>query len=182
MRLKNHHSAHRLLVTLFFMMWLAASVSAQEATAKKYDRDFLKKTAREIMLNARYCSLITVNDSGQADARIMDPFPPEENFVVWLGTNPRTRKVKHISGNPRVTLFYFDREGLGYVSLAGKAELIDAPKEKAKRWKEGWEAFYPDREKDYLLIKVIPKRLEIVSVKHRISGDSLKWVPPSLTF
>ncbi len=182
MRDNIKHLSRWITIPLWLVLCFFFLAITRDAAKQKYDRDMLKKTAREIMLNARYCTLITVDDSGQAYARIMDPFPPGENFVVWLGTNPRTRKVKHISGNPRVTLFYFDRQGLGYVSLMGKAVLIDDPAEKEKRWKEGWEAFYPNKEKDYLLLKVIPERLEIVSIKHQITGDSLKWVPPSLTF
>ena len=150
----------------------------QENSTPAYDRTELMKIAREIMEQARYCALITLDDSGHPQARILDPFAPDENFVVWLGTNPRTRKVKQIKKDPRVTLFYFDKESLGYVTLIGRARLVNDPREKQRRWKEGWERFYPDREKDYLLIEVTPERLEVISVQHNISGDSVTWKPP----
>lgn len=136
-------------------------------------------TAREIMGAARYCALITLDSKGRAHARTMDPFPPDENMLVWFGTNPRSRKVAEIRRNDRVTLYYFDREGPAYVTISGVARLVNDPKEKARRWKDEWKAFYPDRDK-YLLIAVTPQELEVVSEKKGIVGDSVKWTPPTV--
>jgi general stress protein 26 len=134
------------------------------------------------MASARYCALITLDSFGSPQTRTLDPFPPDENMVVWLGTNPRSRKVAQIRSNPRVTLYYFDREGQAYVTMAGTARLVNDPKEKAKRWKDEWKDFYPDRAKDYLLIAVTPGRLELVSVKKGIVGDPKTWKPRSVNF
>ena len=112
-----------------------------------FDRQTLVAYAREIMTNARYCALISVDSVGRARARTMDPFPADEDMVVWLGTNSRSRKVAEIRRHPRVTLYYFDRENQSYVTIYGTARLVNDPKEKAKRWKDEWKAFYPDREK-----------------------------------
>ena len=101
---------------------------------------------------------------------------------VWLATNPRSRKVAEIRRHPRVTLYYFDRETQAYVTLYGTARLVNDRSEKAKRWKEDWKVFYPDRDKDYLLIKVTPRRLEVVNVKKKIVSDAPTWQPPSVSF
>ena len=42
----------------------------------------LKGIAQEIMINAKNCSLITIDSLGIAHARVMDPFLPEENFLI----------------------------------------------------------------------------------------------------
>src|SRR5258706_15685338 len=60
------------------------------------DRQTLISTAQEIMKAARYCALITLDSNGRVHARTMDPSPPEENMVVWLATNPKSRKVAEI--------------------------------------------------------------------------------------
>ncbi len=44
-------------------------------------------------------------------------------MVVWLATNPRTRKVAEIRRNPRVTLYYFDREAQAYVTIFGHRSI-----------------------------------------------------------
>ena len=109
----------------------------------------------------------------------MDAFAPDKNLVVWFGTNPLSRKVSEIRHNPHVTLYYFDRENQAYVSIQGVARLVTDPKEKARHWKDDWKAFYPDRDKSYLLIEVRPVRLEVVNTKTGVVGTSRDWAPPS---
>jgi general stress protein 26 len=77
-------------------------------------------------------------------------------------------------------LYYLDKQGSGYVMIQGTAELITSPFEKEKHWKEGWQQFYPDRENNYILIKVRPRWLEVVSYTHGLLGDSITWQPPKV--
>jgi general stress protein 26 len=167
---------------LIWLLLLApASVAAQE-TKRPLSRVELIAAARETMSTARYCALITQDSSGRPQARTLDPFPPDENMVVWLGTNPRSRKVAAIRRNPRVTLYYFDPEAQAYVTIYGVARLVNDPKAKLKWWKEEWKDFYPDRAKDFLLIHVTPEKLEVVNVKKGIVGNPHTWKPPSVKF
>ena len=110
----------------------------------------------------------------------MDPFPTGEDMVVWLATNPKSRKVAEISDNNHVTLYYFVSEDQAYVAISGRARIVRDPGEKARHWKDDWKDFYPDR--NYLLIAVTPEKLEVVSVKRGIVGDSIRWTPPAVTF
>ena len=165
----------------FLILFVAAAVEAQDAK-QPLSRDELISAARETMSAARYCALITQDSLGRPQARTLDPFPPDENMVVWLGTNPRSRKVAAIRRNPRVTLYYFDREAQSYVTLYGIARLVNDPKAKLKWWKDEWKDFYPDRTRDFLLIRVTPERLEVVNVKKNIVGDPHTWKPPTVKF
>jgi general stress protein 26 len=123
-----------------------------------------------------------LDSSGRPQARTLDPFPPDDNMLIWLGTNARSRKVAEIRRSSRVTLYYFDRESQAYVTVHGTARLVNDAKEKAKRWKDEWKDFYPDRAKDYLLIVVTPEKLEVVNVKKGILGDPRTWKPRSVSF
>src|SRR5258705_12342659 len=165
----------------FLILFAAPAVAAQD-TKQQLSRDELITAARQTMSTARYCALITQDSSGRPQARTLDPFPPDENMVVWLGTNPRSRKVAAIRRNPRVTLYYFDREAQAYVTIYGIAQLVNDPKAKLKWWKDEWKSFYPDRTKDYLLIRVIPVKLEVVNVANGIIGDPHSWKPPTGSF
>lgn len=158
-----------------------ALLGAQEPP-KPLSRDQLINEARALMSSARYSALITLDSAGRTQARTVDPFPPDENMIVWLATNPLTRKVQEIRRNRRVTLYYFDRDAQAYVTISGVARLVNDPKEKAKRWKAEWKAFYPNRGKDYLLIAVTPEGLELVNVSKGIVGDPQTWKPPSVSF
>ena len=164
------------------LLCLASIAFSALAQSDKFSREQLITAAREIMNTTRYCALITIDAHGRTNARTMDAFAPDENMIVWFGTNPLSRKVAEIRRNPRVTLYYFDRENQAYVTLRGIARLVSDPQEKLRHWKDDWKAFYPDREKGYLLIEVRPSKLEVVNTKTGIVGKSQAWDPPSVTF
>jgi general stress protein 26 len=177
-----HRRPHLLAGTLLLLSFalIIPVASGQVKQAPRLDRQSLIATAREIMQTARYCALITLDPTGRPQARTMDPFPPEEHMVVWLATNPNSRKVREIRRNPRVTLYYFVREDQAYVTISGRARIVRDAREKAKHWKDEWKDFYPDRQ--YLLIAVEPEKLEVISVKQGIIGDSITWTPPAVRF
>lgn len=120
--------------------------------------------AREGMIEARYCFLITLDDLGQPQARLMDAFEPEADMTVWMATKADTRKVRQLRYDPRATLAYVTGGGNGYVTLVGRARLVDDADEKLRRWKTGWEAFYPGgpSDPDFLLLRFTPARIELM--------------------
>lgn len=156
----------------------------QEPRPAAVERSAVLKAATELMGKARYCALVTVGLDGHPQARVVDPFAPEEDMTVWIATNPVTRKVDQIKKDSRVTLFYFDPAGPGYVTLLGTAAVVDDSAEKAKRWKDDWVAFYKDKNRgdDYVLIRVKPSRLEIVSYAHGLLNDPKTWRPLTVGF
>ena len=66
--------------------------------------------------------------------------------------------------------------------IHGIAQLVDDHKEKKERWKEAWKLFYPEMPEGYLLIKVSPERMEVISDSHGITGDPSTWKPPIVLF
>lgn len=166
--------------TRWCLVLLLVTIGSPRAAAGQVGRDSLLAVARRLMVDARYAALVSVDSTGAPQARTVEPFPPEPDFTVWIGTNPRTRKVGEIRRDDRVALYYYDPGAMGYVTLRGRAELVDDPVLKRRWWNPGWEGFYPDREKDYLLVRVIPERLEIVSPADGITGDAVTWRPPTV--
>jgi general stress protein 26 len=144
--------------------------------------DRVLDAARATMKSAQFCFLITVDDQRQAQARILNPFDPEPDMKVWLGTNRNTRKVGQIRKNPRVTLAYWDAAGSGYVTMIGRARLVDSIEERKKRWKTEWMPFYPGGPEGdtYLLIEFTPTQIEVMSGKHQIASEPLSWKPAIL--
>ena len=164
------------------LMILSSPVFGQDKEVKEDLQLTLTTVAREIMTSAKTCNLITMDQEGSPRARIMDPLPPESDFTVWLGTNPKSRKVSQIKMNPLVTLYYLDQDASGYVLIRGKAEIIDTAEEKEIHWKEAWAPFYKDREKDFVLIKVSPQWMEVISNTRGIIGDPTTWEAPKVLF
>ncbi len=164
------------IITVLFLTCLFACKERQMAKKE------LKEIAKEIIITSQNCALITVDSLGVANARTMDPFLPEEDFTIWMATNPKSKKVKEIQHNSKVTLYYFDKNDSGYVTVQGVATLVNSKEAKEKYWKEEWEGFYKDKVNNYLLIKVTPSKLNIISEKYDILGDSITWKSPVIEF
>ena len=176
-----NHNKELIFIALCFII-APSTLYGQDAVSKTYTDTELKSAALEIMKASGTCALITLDEKSIPMVRIMDVFPAEKDFTIWFGTTAHSRKVEQIRNNPVVTLYYEDSDKTGYVVIHGTAVLVDDPKEKQNRWKESWENFYPEEREGYLLIKVIPDSMEILSVSRGITGDEVTWETPTMTF
>jgi general stress protein 26 len=152
--------------------------NAFAATDSPSDTEVLE-VARKIMISSRYCALVTLDAVGNPQVRAMDPFPPDRDMVVRMATHRSTRKIAQIVRNSRVALYYFDSEGKSYVTISGVARLIEDPAQKSEWWKPEWEPFYEDsyRGEDFVLIEVVAKRCEVMSIEHKIASAAKSWKP-----
>lgn len=139
--------------------------------------------AWDIVAASRLVTLVTLNEEGHPQARILDATPPDSGeFVVWMGTNRNSAKVAEITHDPRATLFYRSPDGGGYVTLRGEASIVEDAAMKERYWRPAWEAFYPDREAMFVLIRFEPEDGEVVSFANGLMGDSLTWAAPEFSF
>ena len=157
----------------------AAEVSSG-STPKLAHEDPKQSAARQIIEAARYCALITIDETGQPRARTVDPRSPDDSFVIRMVTQPATRKIAQIEANPKVTLYYFDSARAEYVTVMGTASLTRDPDAIVRYWSEEWDEFYPDRPNDVVLIEVVPDRLEVLG--RGIDPDEVTWTPQGLDF
>ncbi len=170
-------------VYYLFFFTLLFSCTTREDLSEEIRQNFTNEElkiialSKEIIKQTYYGTLITIDREGQSRARIMEPFEPDKNFIIWLATNPKSRKVSQLKENSSVTLHYFNKDNLEYVSLMGNAFLIDDDVIKSTKWKKGWERFYKNKKEDYMLIKFIPKTLEMISIANAYNGDSATWKP-----
>jgi len=149
-----------------------------EKTQKK--DELIKKAAMEMIRSSQLCVLISTGMDGYPNARMMDPFPPDKNWVIWMGTNSQTRKVKEILRDNKISVFYESPDGDGYVTLKGTGFINNEKENKVKYFKEEWKEFYPADRKNFTLIKFIPELLEIVSYKKGLLGEKITWAAPSV--
>jgi len=178
MKHSNYYS--NIIFSVFFLLSLASCFQNKKTTESTALS--LKDVAREIMVNANTCALITIDSLNRPRVRMMGTLKPDDDFIVWFGTNPKSRKVAQIQQNPEVTVYYAETGNSGYVMLQGTAQLVNDFKEKETRWKTDWKQFYPNYPDDYLLIKVTPTWLEVVSYKHNIISESDTWEPQKIVF
>jgi len=167
-------------LTIFFilMIFLFQQLSFAQHTNSEEDR--LKTVALEMMNHSSTCALITLDKNNAPVARMMQTTPTANDFIIWLATNPKTRKVEQITVNEKVSLYYSDSTETGYLSVQGKAILVNDLETKKAHWKEGWQAFYPNMETDMVLIKIIPTEIELVSYVNGIISKEETWAASKL--
>jgi general stress protein 26 len=166
-------------LVLLLSLAMGHPLAAQAKPAKAPSRSQVMAAARAIMLEARYCTFITIGPNGQPQARVVDAAASDSGFVVWIGTNRVTRKVADIRKDPRVTLMFFNAAGQEYVTVIGKAVVDDDMANKKAHWKPTWGTMVKDeyRGADFTLIRVQPSKLEVSSVKRGIFNDPINWRP-----
>jgi general stress protein 26 len=157
---------------------------AQTIAPAGLDREAVLKAARRIARKARFATFITLGPDGQPQARIVDALGPDDDFAVWVATNPATRKVAEIAKDPRVTISFFEPSGPAFVTLLGTAAVVTDAAVKAAHWKESWAPFYKSdsRGADFTLLKFVPYRLEIVSEKDGFANEPASWRPVTVDF
>jgi general stress protein 26 len=169
------------LIVPFFPNLLRADTGDNKLRAP-LGRPELIAAAREIIAGQTYCALITQDEEGRPQVRTMNPFPPEEDMSVWMATSILTRKVRHIRHDPRVILYYSNHaQATGYVSIAGRAELVDDRAEMIKRKRAYWDSAFPGF-KNLVLIKVVPERMDVLNYSRGVLSDPQTWRTPTLEF
>jgi general stress protein 26 len=125
----------------------------------------LLKIVRNMIGAVEYCFLITVDESGHPNARMVQHFEPEESLVIWFGTSPQSRKVRELRNDPRMTVAFHHAGEIAYVALKGTGELVEDPSLRRKKWFPGWDSFFPGGPEgsNYVLIEFTPSEIELMN-------------------
>jgi len=167
------------ITIIIFALMMISGLYSDSAHFKETKDSKILRVAREIIKASKYCVLVSEGSDGYPNPRMMDPFPPDNKWIVWMGTNSKSRKIKEILNNNKISLYYESTGGDGYVILKGTGIVRNGREEKLKYFKKEWEEFYPENKKSFTLIKFIPEKLEIVSYKNGLLGDKITWEAPS---
>jgi general stress protein 26 len=145
-----------------------------------FSRDTLITAALEIIKGTNYCALATIDSTGQVQVRTMNPFPVDTDLTIWFATSRTSRKVKDIRNNPRVCVYFADHvSAIGYASIRGIAEVIDDKELLLKKKRDYWSGI-PGWQDKFVLIRVVPKTLEVINYKHGLNNDPDTFKAPSI--
>lgn len=114
-------------------------------------------------------------------SRLMAKPEIEPGFTcIWLGTNKYTRKVLETLRNPRVSLVFCDTDG--YAAFTGEVEIIVDKAQRKEHWRDEMYLFYPEGPDGdrFVLLKLVPHQLEVISGKHKVASDPNEWIPAVL--
>ena len=112
----------------------------------------------------------------------MNPFPANNELITWFATSRTSRKVREIKSNSKVCVYYADHiSAKGYVAITGLAEVIDDKELLLKMKRDYWNSI-PNWQNKFVLIKIVPKTMEVINYKHGLNNDPNTFKAPSIVF
>lgn len=170
------------LITFAALVIFSAIIPLKLNGQVTFNRDTIILAAREIIKETRYCALATIDSTGQPQIRTMNPFPANNELITWFATSRTSRKVREIKSNPKVCVYYADHiSAKGYVAITGIAEVIDDKELLLKMKRDYWNGI-PDWQNKFVLIKIVPKTMEVINYKHGLNNDPNTFKAPSIVF
>ncbi|MCM3885029.1 pyridoxamine 5'-phosphate oxidase family protein [Frankia sp. R82] len=145
------------------------------------DAQELARTALDLLRRNLYGFLTTVA-GGVPHTRLVQHLAVEDDATVWIGTSPRSRKAAEAADHAQVCFAVEDRAAFAYVAVQATSCLVHEEQERVARWQEGLDAFFPDgpRGDDFVLLRLAPVRLELMSFAHGIHPDPYGLLPAVL--
>jgi general stress protein 26 len=170
------------LFVLVVLVSTSSSFYSELNGQSSVNRDTIILAAHEIINETTYCGLVTIDSLGQPQIRTMNPFPVKDDFLIWFATSRTSRKVKEIKNNPKVCVYFANHlMAKGYVNINGSASVIDDRELLFKMKRDYWNGIqgWQDR---FVLIKIIPKSIEVINYKHGLNNDPNTLKAPTISF
>lgn len=134
------------------------------------DVDRLLKIARTLVDDLTFCVAATQGEDGDVSARIVQPLPMHEDWTVDTITNRRCRKVREVERSGRMTLLYQLDVDKSYVTLIGRAEVVEDLELKKAIWKPAHYRWNPGGPEDpsTVFLRLRTDRIELWSAAHEV--------------
>ena len=138
--------------------------------------DNLLRLGRETVNAVPTCLAITTGSNGDANARAINTSKLTDDWTVQFMTDRRTRKVGEIARTGRMTLVYPHQAGRAYVTLVGRASIIDGVAGKQASWQPGSFEWQPGGPTDpnAVVIEFVAEPIETWNTPGQIVPDPTK--------
>jgi general stress protein 26 len=133
--------------------------------------DKLLQIARGIVDNVAMPLAITVGPEGEANARVVQTSKLSDDWSVRFMTDRRSRKAQETEQTGRMTLAYQCAAENSYVTLVGRARIVDDVEVKKAVWNPASYKWHPGGPTDpnVVLIDFIADRIELWSSMHGVT-------------
>ena len=115
----------------------------------------------ELIRGERFAFFTTRTPDGTLTSRPMTLQEVEFDGDLWFFAERDSNPIKHITLSPQVNVGV--GSGGSWVSLAGRATVVDDPAKKRELWNSAVEAWFPDGPDDYSVVLL------------KVEGDSAEY-------
>ena len=116
----------------------------------RHDAEAREKVV-DLVKRARFAMFGTYDASGNNHSRPMAAVSHEtgeEGAELWFFCRSDSRKAREIGADPRVTIDYCDDSNQNYVSVLGRAEVVDDRAKADQLWMEPLRTWFPEGTED----------------------------------
>ena len=158
--------------------WFLDSYKRKKQSQLRMDIDHCLNTTKSMIANGKYGIFISNGNDGWCSARLVQPIVDGE-FSIWIGTNPKLRKVIEVENNSKVTFAYQDAKEDANLIIYGHATIESSLQLRKKYWKPEWRLFFPlgPESKDYVLIRIEALKIEIMNFSKNIVPEPFGLKP-----
>jgi general stress protein 26 len=104
---------------------------------------------RELIESIDFCMLTTIDERGDLHSRPMSSNGEiDQNADMWFFTGASSHKVSEIKGTSRVNLSFADPQNQTYVSVTGRARLVQDRKKIDELWRPQFQTWFPEGKND----------------------------------
>lgn len=149
--------------------------------------DDYKDSLMSLIEAARSVYLSTLDAEGYPSTRAMlnlrnkklyphlhNLYQKEKNpFTIYLTTNTSSLKMKELSANNKVCLYFCDDSNYRGITLQGHTEVITDKDFKQFTWIKAWEEYYPEgaNSEDFTLLRFTPDKLKSYGEMNELSAE-----------
>jgi general stress protein 26 len=98
----------------------------------------------ELIKRSHSALLVTVRPDGTFDSRPMGCLQTSFGSTLWFLTFRHSLKLAEIRNNPNVLVSYSKPSDFEYVSLSGKARIVEDAQKLSELWSEGLRVWFPN--------------------------------------
>lgn len=117
---------------------------------------------RSLMKDVKFCMFTTADSEGHLHSRPMALQQAEFNGDLWFFTGKSTHKAAEIADHQQVNVSFAKPDEQVYVSVSGRAFLLEDRQKAAELWTFFYRAWFPRgvEDEDLVLIKVEVEQAE----------------------
>ena len=144
-------------------------------------QDRARRRAVEMAQDARYCMVTSTGSDGSLHARPMTPQQVSDNLEAWFFISRSSEQAADLGSRPDVNLS-FDGSS-DWLSVAGRATLVDDRALIKEMWNPVVEAWFPDgaEDPDILLLRVDAESAEYWKAPGGRAASLLSFVKAKVT-
>ena len=138
---------------------------------------------RTLIKDIRFAMLTTRSSDGALNCRPMVTQEEDRDDTLWFFTGKNTHKSTDIIANPQVNVSYSDPASQRYISVCGRAVMVEDRIRIRKWWRPAYAVWFPQGPEDpeLALLRITVERIDVWQAPTTWIGRTLAFATALIT-